>query len=203
MSTAAAVDDRLGVDFWFDPSCPFTWTTSRWLRAIDPQVVRIRWRLMSLPILNANADISEEYQAVMARAVPPLRVLAAAEARQPAALGALYESMGRRRHEEGRPYDRAVFEEALEEAGLDPSLADEAEQSQWDDVVAASHRAAQASVGEATGSPIIAFGGRPGFFGPVLSAAPSGEDGERLLNACRALAAIEPFAELKRSRRGR
>ena len=41
------------VTFWFDPSCPYTWRTSRWLLAVTgARDLTIDWRLMSLAILN-------------------------------------------------------------------------------------------------------------------------------------------------------
>lgn len=197
MISSAAVE----VDFWFDPSCPFTWITSGWQRRLDHAPAKVNWRLMSLAILNADADISDEYRTIMAQTVAPLRVLAAASVLDDGrTLGRLYAAIGRRRHDERRPYNHALFAEALRECALDPALAGAADDVRWDEVVAADHRAAQDSVGVPSGSPITAFDGQPGFFGPVLAAAPSDEDSHRLLTACRTLATIGPLAELTRAR---
>ena len=54
------------VTFWFDPSCPFTWRTSRWIRAVAPRKgAAVDWRIMSLGILNEGKDIPEQWRAGM------------------------------------------------------------------------------------------------------------------------------------------
>jgi hypothetical protein len=49
------------VDFWLDPSCPLTRHTARWLVSIADDVpLRVRWRVMSLSVLNENRDDDPE-----------------------------------------------------------------------------------------------------------------------------------------------
>ena len=43
--------------FWFDPSCPYTWLVSRWLREVEKvRPVHVVWQIMSLSVLNEGRD---------------------------------------------------------------------------------------------------------------------------------------------------
>ena len=49
------------VDFWLDPACPLTRHTARWItRVADEIPIRIRWRVMSLSVLNEHRDDDPE-----------------------------------------------------------------------------------------------------------------------------------------------
>ncbi|CAL9280019.1 DsbA family protein [Streptomyces sp. SudanB182_2057] len=49
------------VDVWFDPACPYTWLTARWLReAAQVRPLALRWHLMSLALLNEGRDDDPE-----------------------------------------------------------------------------------------------------------------------------------------------
>ncbi|WP_408056128.1 mycothiol-dependent nitroreductase Rv2466c family protein [Streptomyces ureilyticus] len=42
--------ERRAIDFWFDPVCPYTWITSRWMVEVTKvRPLAIRWRVMSCP----------------------------------------------------------------------------------------------------------------------------------------------------------
>ncbi|MFD0851252.1 disulfide bond formation protein DsbA, partial [Actinomadura adrarensis] len=48
-------------DIWFDPSCPYTWITSRWLvEAARVRPIGIRWHVLSLSVLNEHLDEDPE-----------------------------------------------------------------------------------------------------------------------------------------------
>lgn len=195
-------DDTTSVDFWFDPGCPFTWRTSRWLTDVaQRRSVSVTWRLMSLAILNAGKEIPEQYRAGIAQGVRALRVLAAAEdAGGQEALARLYTVLGTRRHEQGGDYDDDQLRAAVAEAGLDPAVADAADDEQYDERVRASHDAVQQRVGTEVGSPVTAITGGTAFFGPVVVPVPAGDEALRLFDGLAMLASVPAFSELKTAR---
>lgn len=52
---------RTVADVWFDPSCPYTRVTSRWLLEVAKvRPIEVRWQMMSLSVLNENRDDDSE-----------------------------------------------------------------------------------------------------------------------------------------------
>ena len=169
-------------DFWFDPLCPFAWVTSRWiLQAQRVRDISISWHVMSLSVLNSGRDeLSEDYREMLARGWGPVRICIAAE--QSAGsdiLLALYTALGRRHHDEGRAFDRTVYEEALTEAGLPVELADAADSEEYDDALVKSHHEGMDAVGMDVGTPVIHVNGQA-FFGPVITRIPDQQAAGRL-----------------------
>ncbi|TDE49980.1 disulfide bond formation protein DsbA [Nonomuraea mesophila] len=197
--------EKIPVDLWFDPSCPFAWVTSRWLievakvRPIEP-----RWRMMSLHILNEDKDVSDDYRERAARAMGSVRVVAAAaEKHGEQAVGELYTTLGTLLHNEGRGKEperlRETVETALERAGLDTSLVEAMHSEQWDATIRASHDEGITLVGQEVGTPIIRVGANA-FFGPVITSILRGEEAGRLWDGVLTVTAYEDFFELKRTR---
>ncbi|MEU3098706.1 DsbA family protein [Streptomyces sp. NPDC006967] len=198
-------DTPTTVDFWFDPTCPWAWLTSRWvLEVARRRPLGIRWHLMSLTVLNeGRTDLPERWHRDLASRLEPVRVCAAAERKHgPGALGRLYTELGTRFHLEEAPRERSTYRAALAAAELDPALADEAVRDTFDDAVRASHQDAVGRVGTDVGTPVVAVGD-VAFFGPVVSPAPLGEAATRLWDGVLAVAATEGFFELKRTRTGK
>jgi 2-hydroxychromene-2-carboxylate isomerase len=192
----------MSITFWFDPTCPFTWRTSRWIRGVAARHGEdLRWRLLSLAILNEGKEIPELYRRYHAWSRRALRVLAAAEERhgQPA-VDSLYSALGRRVHEDGEDHGDEVIRAAIAEAGLPAELGEAVDDSGYDAAIQTSHDESQARVGSESGSPVIALDNGPGFFGPVVVPVPTGEDADRLFEALRLLSAVPQFSELKRAR---
>jgi hypothetical protein len=189
-------------DFWFDPSCPYTWITSRWLLAVtEVRPVEVRWRVMSLSVLNEGREDNPEgeWGDYLWR---PVRVCAAVEQRHgPEALGRLLTGLGEGFHVRGE-WD--AVPQALAAADLPAELARVADSTEYDDVVRASHAEAMDLVGPNVGSPVIAVPGPDGervaYFGPVVSRAPRGELAARLWDGLLLMAGVPGFAELKRTR---
>lgn len=191
-------------DFWFDTLCPWAWLTSRWMVEVEQvRDVTVRWRPMSLAILNADRDLPEDYLARIALGWGPMRVCAAAEqAHGPDVVGALYTALGNRFHPQKLPKDRPTIEAALAEAGLAAELADAMEDPSYDDVIRASHDEAMSLVGLDVGTPIIRVDGCA-FFGPVVTPAPRGEAAGRLWDGVLLVAQTPGFYEIKRTRDAR
>lgn len=190
------------VDFWFDPSCPYTWLTSRWLiEAARVRPIEIRWHIMSLSVLNEGRPDDPEGD-------PegylwfPVRVCAAVERHfGKAKLAEFYTGLGARVHRDDPRWDDAVFGEALAEAGLPGGLAAAAESDALDEDVRASHARGIELVGDHVGTPVVAAAGPDGgpvaFFGPVISRIPRGEAAGRLWDLVVPLAGFDAFHELK------
>jgi 2-hydroxychromene-2-carboxylate isomerase len=189
------------VEFFFDPGCPFTWRTSRWLTEVaDAGAAAVTWRLMSLGVLNEGNEIPEQYREVMRQGGRALRALAAAQEQGGnEAVARLYTALGTRKHEKGEPSDDASIAAAVAEAGLPESVAAAVDDEGRDAAVRTEHEASQAAVGDASGSPVTALRGR-GFFGPVVVPAPTGDAALELFEALRLAAGVPGFSELKTKR---
>jgi len=193
-------------DFWFDPLCPWAWMTSRWMLEVEGvRAVRVRWRVMSLAVLNEGRDLPEEYVELISKAWGPVRVVIAAQQQVgDDVVLPLYTAMGNRIHLEGRTDYDAIIREALAEAGLPAALADVAMTTEVDDELRISHQSGISLVGQDVGTPVVAFPGPDGepvaFFGPVVTPAPKGEVAGRLWDGCVLVAGTPGFFELKRSR---
>ncbi len=197
MSTARPV-----VDFWFDPLCPWAWMTSRWMDEVSAiRDVEVRWHVMSLSVLNEKKpDLPESYREVLDEGWGPVRVIiAAARDHGQGVIKPLYDAIGTRRHPGGRTDWDGILAESLAELGLPASLADVAGTEEVDALLRESHGEGISLVGEDVGTPVVAVDGI-GFFGPVVTPAPTGEAAGRLFDGLVLMTSVPGFYELKRSR---
>jgi 2-hydroxychromene-2-carboxylate isomerase len=189
------------IRFHFDPVCPWAWQTSKWIREVENvRDIEVEWRLFSLEIVNGLDD--NPYADVLLQDRAALRTLALVRRVEGnAAIGRLYEALGRRIHESpGEELDQRTIRSALADAGSDPLLLDLAmsDESTLDDVVA-DHESAAADVG-AFGVPVIMLPSGEGMFGPVLAEAPTGEAAGEMWDHVEWLIRQDGFFELKRER---
>lgn len=192
---------KVSADMWFDPLCPWAWITSRWLLEVEQvRPVTARFHVMSLAVLNEHKENKPA-----AKNWGPVRVCVAASKRygEPV-LRELYTAYGNRIHLGKEEIDTQLHIGALSDAGLDVSLAEAAESTEYDEALRESHRAGMAPVGLDVGTPTIHTAGADGqpvaFFGPVITPAPKGEAAGQLWDGVILLAGTPGFYELKRTR---
>lgn len=200
--TETAVETPETADFWFDPTCPFAWVTSRWIGEVEQvRNIKVNWHVMSLSVLNENnPDLTPEYREHVAKAWGPVRVItAAAAAHGNDVIKPLYDAMGTQIHNNGNKDLGDVVAKALAEVGLPEELAEAASTDAHDVALRASHAEGINQVGQDVGTPIVAFNGTA-FFGPVITRIPRGEEAGKLWDATVTLAGFPYFFEIKRSR---
>ena len=205
------------LDFWFDPVCPFAWMTSKWVRLVaEERHYDVRWRFISLRLLNANVDYDShfppEYEAGHTAGLKLLRMCAQTRADHgELAVGALYDALGTRIWDTEPTAvaalltadPLALLAPVLAVAGLPGSLVVALDDTSWDELIQAETDAALALTGKDVGTPILHFQPPTGvaFFGPVISRLPAREEAAALWDHVIGLASFPGFAELKRSLR--
>ncbi|PDP89571.1 disulfide bond formation protein DsbA [Glycomyces fuscus] len=189
------------VDFWFDPACPLSRVTARWLRGVaEERPVTVRWRVMSLSVLNEGRDEDPEGDTEGYLWIPA-RVCAAVQS------GHGHEALGRFHDALWTGEDGAEREwigdlaGALRRAGLPEALAGAGSSEEHDPFLRASHHGAVRGVHGEVGTPILALTGAGGssraLFGPVVAAPPDPADALRLWEAVVLLAGVPQFREIK------
>ena len=187
------------VDFWFDPTCPWAWMTSRWLTEVAAERdLDIHWHILSLAVLNEGRELDPDYREKIDKTWPTARVIAA-RGDDNDAVARLYTALGERIHLQQRTDADEIIREALAECDLPAELAEVTSGETVDEAMRASTRRALELVGDDVGVPVIAIDD-VAFFGPVVSPAPHGEEALRLWDGCVAVASVPGFFELKRSR---
>lgn len=196
-----------GVTFYFDPGCPWTWMTSRWLvAAAQERALDVRWRTFSLGLLNKDRPLppfldTPEMRSKMALAARALRVVQGlVEKGDNDGAGRFYSEWGARFFESGREPTAEMLEEATAAASVSEVLATVGG-ADLDAAVEASLAEALQLAGPDVGSPVLHIDGvERGSFGPIVSPPPSGDEAGQLWDAIAVLHKIGSFYELKRGR---
>ncbi|MDQ6798368.1 MAG: disulfide bond formation protein DsbA [Actinomycetota bacterium] len=192
------------LDYFFDPGCPWTWMTSRWVVDVAARKsVPVRWRAFSLAIKNRGREIPEQFRPLMAVSLGALRVVEAVWAKEgDEPIGRLYTELGRRFHQDNDMTTAAV-EAALGACGLDPTLISAADDQRWDREIEASMAEATELVGTDVGVPVMVFHEASGIHaisGPVMSPTVTGDEALALWDHVIGISRCPTFFELKRSR---
>jgi len=188
--------------YYFDPACPFTWRTSRWLVSVAAERdVTVHWRAFSLSILNGG-NTPEQYRPMMNASKRALRLVEAlaADGRNDN-VAMFYTELGTRTFDADTPISDDIVAAAADAAGIEDAqkiLDDEA----WDEAVQASHDKAFASAGPDIGSPVLEVDGAGrGLHGPIIGEVPDREEALAIWDAVVPLARSGTFFEVKRGRK--
>ena len=190
------------VTMWFDPVCPYSWNTARWLN--NTAIARgfdIDWQLANLAILNEGRELPPPQQARMADSRRIGRLMAAIRREKGSAgLSAAYFTFGQRYFTQPPGgIDDGLIHDVLTSVAAQETAHSALADASLDELLQDSHAAGQRALGEPGGSPILSIDGHA-FFGPVLTAVPAAAQTTTLFDAVATLAATTPFTQLQRPR---
>lgn len=166
--------------------------------------IQVNWKLFSLKLINKDREVKEDLALLHEIGLKALRVAAAVrrESGNPG-LGKIYTAMGARYHHDKEDIDEpSVLADILKTCDLPIDLARAAEDESWDTDIQVDMDRAIAKAGPKVGVPLIVLDGGdgPGFFGPVMSPAPTGDNAVKFWDAIISVGRTPGFFELKRTR---
>jgi hypothetical protein len=166
--------------------------------------IYVNWKLFSLNIINKDRKIKEDFKILHEIGLKALRVAAAVRRDYGNdGVGKLYTAMGALYHHDNEDIDDAeAVEHILKVCNFPDQFISAVDEGSWDKDIQADMDQAINKVGDDVGVPLIVLdGGKgPGFFGPVMSPAPTGKDAVVFWNAVIDAGRTPGFFELKRTR---
>ena len=200
----------MNIQFYFDPSCPWCWITSRWLHDVSAnRDLTIEWLPFSLAIKNdeLSSDNKSEYAGAHLEAHKVLQAIEVMiEMDSSLNRFELYTAYGKRHFIDGKSYEDIDLQDICSDLNIstDSESAIEAINNYDDSVLEQHVQNAINIVGNDVGVPLIIFenedGEKQGYFGPVLQQLPNEQEGLDLWDGLSKLASSKHFYELKRGR---
>ncbi len=195
------------VSFYFDPSCPWSWLTSRWLvEAQQARPLEIAWKPFSLEIKNTGVDVPAQYRPGMRLGLRALRVIEAAKQEKVAdmdSIGQFYKTLGTQFHNQGLGAKSSIAD-ALTAAQWPVDLHYHENSDDMDIPIRKSMQEAMSLYGsEEIGVPILVIDSDTPvtISGPLLTHIPRGKESAELWDAVTILANNQAFFELKKNRK--
>ncbi len=199
------------VEVFIDPSCPWAWVTSRWVREVAPaRDLTVFWRSYCLEIRDdygVAPTVPEEYrqQALEGHAISHrmLRIFEAARAEAGEdAVDRLYTEWGQSYFVQKSQRTTELLAKCVAAAGLNGALNEAADDESWDVPIRDAMEVAYAFGGPKTQTPAIVIRADPphGFKGPVMAPAPTGSSALVLWDAIQVLSENSGFFEFTRPR---
>ena len=166
--------------------------------------IEVNWKFFSLKLINKGRDVKEDFKILHEIGLQALRVAAAVRSEfGNDGAGRIYTAMGARYHHDEEDIDEpSVMAEILQSGGFPAKIIDAVDNESWDQDIQADMDLAIAKAGDDVGVPLIVLDGGKGagFFGPVVSPAPTGKQAVAFWDAIIAAGSTPGFFELKRTR---
>jgi len=198
------------VAFYYDPSCPWCWITSRWLTEVQTaRDIEIDWLPFSLALKNGELDGEDVTGHLDTHTVAhkTLRLVEAVHAAEGIDRGVLFTQFGKAYFIDPKLNDDNFVAAVLQRMGLPATYLDELENVDRDQELRQHLDDAVEIAGSDVGVPLIIFetedNERIGYFGPVIRRMPTPERGLELWDSLACLAKGSDFFELKRNRTSR
>jgi hypothetical protein len=166
--------------------------------------IQVNWKFFSLKLINRGREVKEDFKILHEIGLKALRVAAAVRSEfGNDGAGQIYTAMGARYHHDQEDIDEpSVMEEILQSCGFPAKMIASVDNETWDDDILADMDLAIAKAGNDVGVPLIVLDGGKGagFFGPVVSPAPTGKQAVDFWDAIISAGGTPGFFELKRTR---
>ena len=199
----------INIEFYFDPSCPWCWVTSRWLVEVSQsRDVHIEWLPFSLAMKNGELEGEDVTGHLDTHSIAHkvIRMIEAIHEKEGISRGHLYTEFGKAYFVEKKLHDDVFMAEVLKRLELSDEYLAIGESNQYDHQIKQHLDNAIEIVGDDVGVPLIIFvnenGEKQGYFGPVLQGLPDKEEGLELFDGLSKLATSTRSFEPKRSIKG-
>ena len=198
------------ISFYYDPSCPWCWITSRWLTEVQTaRDIKIDWLPFSLALKNGELggeDVTGHLDThTIAHRV--LRLVEAVHRDEGIDRGELFTQFGKSYFIDPKLDDDNVYQAVLDRMGLPTTYLQELDNTDHDPALQQHLDDAVEIAGNDVGVPLIIFetldGQQVGYFGPVIARMPTPERGLELWDSLACIATGSDFFELKRNRTSR
>jgi 2-hydroxychromene-2-carboxylate isomerase len=192
-------NDHQSVRFLFDPTCPWAYRASLWIREVAEMLpLQVSWELFSLEYVNRERLEGPSLERLRQNR-QALRLLSRAkEIEGNAGIDALYLELGQAVHVRQESLgDEAVLARALTNVGLPLTvLAETRKDPRLDSQLESSYASAVAA--KVFGVPTLYVNeSQKPFYGPLISSVPTGYDAAKLWEHVSGLATLPYFYELK------
>ena len=199
------------ISFYYDPSCPWCWITSRWLTEVQTaRDIEIEWLPFSLALKNGELGGEDVTGHLDTHTIAhrTLRLIEAVHANEGIDRGELFTQFGTAYFIDPKLGDDDFIPAVLERMNLPATYLGELDNADRDQVLQQHlDEAGEVAGGDDVGVPLLVFETedeqRLAYFGPVIRRLPTPERGLELWDSILTLATDPDFFELKRDGRRR
>ena len=192
------------VNFWFDPTCPWCFVTSRWYSKVANELnIPTTWEIFSLSIKNKSKKLTPEMQEKHHRSLRVLRIIQSVKDNLTNDhVYNLYKAIGSQVHFDKQPID-SNLKNILSNCDIDQKFIEKMDDESLDIRIEKSTNKAVEICGDDVGVPILLLNdgkNEKAIFGPVISTIPDLKESLELWDHFKYITFNENVSELKRKR---